>query len=230
MRLLRHPVDVITRFRLDAQLFQPAPPRHPNQLGRPRKVGNRLPSLKTVLEDSDTAWQTVVLPDWYSRGDYTLLVASATAVWYKTGMPPVLIRWGLIRDPQEQFEMHALLCNNLEATPCQILQWFRQRWQVEVTFADVRAHLGVETQRQCSDIAILRTTPALLALFSIVTILAHAYQQHLLFPMPQSAWYKKSLPTFADALALVRQQLDFSNIRRKPGDDQTAAQSFQHLV
>ena len=81
------------------------------------------------------------------------------------------------------------------------------RWQVEVTFEEARAHLGIETQRQWSDLAIARTTPALLGLFSLVTVLAHQLLQghHLL--ARQAAWYHKQLPTFSDTLALVRQQL-----------------------
>ena len=204
---MRSPVQVVTRLRLDAQLFQPAPPRRPQQKGRPRKVGHRLASLHTRLDDPKTVWQKVCLSDWYGRQDYELEVTSATAVWYKTGMPAVPIRWVLIRDPKGQFDPQALLSTDLTARPEAILQWFRHRWQVEVTFEEVRAHLGVETQRQWSAKAILRTTPALLALFSIVTVLAHDYHQRVPFPMPHAAWYQKPLPTFADALALVRQQL-----------------------
>jgi hypothetical protein len=147
------------------------------------------------------------MTDWYGQGDYTLHVASATAVWYKTGKPAVPIRWVLITDPTGKFEPQALLSTDLSAQTQDILHWFRQRWQVEVTFEEVRAHLGVETQRQWSPKAILRTTPVLLALFSLVTVLAHEHQRNHPFIMPQSAWYKKTLPTFADALALVRQQL-----------------------
>jgi len=83
-----------------------------------------------------------------------------------------------------------------------------RRWQVEVTFEEVRRHLGVETQRQWSDKAIARTTPLLLGLFSWITLVAHAF--HLSgHPVAtrQSAWYTKTLPTFSDALALVRHQL-----------------------
>lgn len=86
--------------------------------------------------------------------------------------------------------------------PEQILHWFRQRWQVEVTFEEACAHLGVETQRQWSDLAILRTTPALLGLFSWVTLMAHPLQADL--PLQQTAWYVKPLPRFVDALAVVR--------------------------
>ena len=128
-------------------------------------------------------------------------------MWYHTGLPALPIRWVLIKDPKNKFEPQALLCTDLSAQPMEILQWFRQRWQVEVTFEEVRTHLGVETQRQWSNLAILRTTPALLALFSIVVMLANQVQTQHSFDLPNTAWYRKSLPTFADALALVRQQL-----------------------
>ena len=90
----------------------------------------------------------------------------------------------------------------MTVAPEQILPWFRQRWQVEVTFEEARAHLGVETQRQWSNLALVRTTPALLGLFSLVTLMAHPLQSDL--PLQQTTWYVKPLPTFLDALALVR--------------------------
>lgn len=201
------PIQVISRLRLDAELWQPAPPRRPNQIGRPRIIGPRLPSLRSILDDGNTPWQTVILTDWYGQGDYPLEIISNTAVWYKTGMLPVPIRWVLLRDPQGQHDPQALLCTDLEMTPSNILQWFRQRWQVEVTFEEARAHLGLETQRQWSEKAILRTTPALLALFSIVTALAHQLQSEFPLVCPKTAWYCKYQPTFVDALALVRQRL-----------------------
>ena len=196
------PVHLVTRLRLDAALYQPAPVRLPKQTGRPRKVGKRLPTLKTLLSDATTVWQAVTMQRWYGGHDYTVALASQTAVWYHTGLPPVPIRWVLVKDPQSKFEPQAFLCTDLDATPEQMLHWFRQRWQVEVTFEEARAHLGVETQRQWSNLAILRTTPALLGLFSLVTLMAHSLQADL--PLRQTAWYVKPLPTFVDALALVR--------------------------
>ncbi len=78
---------------------------------------------------------------------------------------------------------------------------------MEPTFRHVREHLGVETQRQWSDKAIARTTPALLGLFSLVTILAHALLTRHDLSIRTAAWYPKPLPTFSDALALVRRSL-----------------------
>jgi hypothetical protein len=145
--------------------------------------------------------------NWYGEGQRLVEVASATAVWYHTGLPPVPIRWVLVRDPKGKFETRALLCTQLDQHPRQILQWFLWRWQVEVSFQEVRAHLGVETQRQWSDLAIQRTTPALLALFSIITLLAHQLTRGGKLPVRQAAWYAKMQPTFSDAIAVVREQL-----------------------
>ena len=200
------PVTVITRLRLDAALYTPAPPRQRGQRGRPRLKGQRLPTLAAVAADPQTDWTPVTVAHWYGRGERAIEVASATAVWYHTGLPPVPLRWVLIRDPQGRFDTQALLCTDLAVAPDQILAWFVLRWQLEVTFEEARRHLGAETQRQWSDLAIQRTTPALLGLFSLVTLLAHA-DMATAHVIRHAAWYHKSLPTFIDALALVRRQL-----------------------
>jgi DDE superfamily endonuclease len=200
------PVTVITRLRLDAALYTPAPPRRPGQRGRPRLKGQRLPTLASVAADPQTPWTPVTVSHWYAAGARTVEVASDTAVWYHTGLPPVPLRWVLIRDPQGQFETQALLCTDLTTAPDRVVAWFVQRWQLEVTFEEARRHLGLETQRQWSDLAIQRTTPALLGLFSLVTLLAHP-EMTATNSVRHAAWYHKATPTFIDALALVRRQL-----------------------
>ena len=207
MTRLANPICMITRFRLDAALYEPAPPRKPGQKGRPRKKGKRLPTLVQVLANPNSPWKTVVIPHWYGQGQRKVEIVSDMAVWFHNGLPALPIRWVLIRDPKGRFEPQALLCTDQKVRPEQIVQWFVLRWQVEVTFHEVRTHLGVETQRQWSDLAIARTTPALLGLFSLVTLLAHTHARHAKFPVRQAAWYRKPLPTFSDALAIVRQEL-----------------------
>lgn len=197
----------ITRLRLDAHLCAPPPARTPHQKGRPRLVGKRLPTLEHWRDDTATQWTALAVPRWYSEEQRVVEVVSQTALWYHTGLPPVPIRWVLIRDPKGKFATQALLCTDLEATPLQILSWFVLRWQMEVTFHAARAHLGVETQRQWSERAIARTTPALLGLFSLVTLLAHEPLTRGGAPLQQTAWYTKTTPTFSDALALVRRRL-----------------------
>ena len=201
---LPNPVTMIARLRMDAALYEPAPPY--SGVGRPRKKGERLPALRQCLADPDTVWQACTLK-WYNAEQRQMELASSTAVWYHKGKPPIPIRWVLIRDPQGKYDPLALLCTDPTRDPLQIVQWFVLRWQVEVTFEEVRAHLGVETQRQWSHKAIARTTPALLGLFSWVTLAAHVLQAEHPLPARQTAWYTKRLPTFSDAIAFVRSHL-----------------------
>jgi hypothetical protein len=207
-RFLPKPVTFVTRLRLDAALYEPAPPRKPKQIGRPRLKGKRLPTLAAAADAPGTIWTHVAVANWYGKGERTVEVASATAVWYHTGLPPVPLRWVLVRDPREGFAPQALLCTDLTAEPAQILSWFVLRWQMEATFQEARRHLGVETQRQWSELAIRRTTPALLGLFSLVTLFGHQRMvQQGSGALRQAAWYRKAHPTFSDALAVVRQEL-----------------------
>jgi len=206
-RAWANPVTVVTRLRLDAALYAPPPPRQQGQVGRPRRKGKRLATLATVAADPKTVWTSVTVADWYGQGERTVELASDTAVWYHGGMPIVPLRWVLICDPQGAFTPQALLCTDQDAAPEQMLTWFVLRWQLEVTFEEARRHLGVETQRQWSDLAIQRTTPALFGLFSLVTLHAHQQAERTPTPVRRAAWYPKTLPTFADALALVRREL-----------------------
>ncbi|HWH59276.1 MAG TPA: transposase, partial [Terriglobales bacterium] len=201
---LARPITCITRLRLDARLYDRPASRCPGKAGRPRVVGARLPSLQQVLTDGRTGWKTVLVENWYGRTSRTVQFASATAIWYHGGFPPLPIRWVLIRDPQQRFDPVALLCTDPQQSPEPILSWFLLRWRVEVTFQEVRAHLGFETQRQWSDQAIARSSPILLSLFSLVTLLASRLAKRHSIPLRQSAWYQKTHPCFSDALALVR--------------------------
>jgi hypothetical protein len=134
-------------------------------------------------------------------------VASQTAWWYHSGKPVVPLRWVLLHDPEGKLKPTALLSTNLELSAEMIVIYFVRRWSIEVTFEEVRAHLGVETQRQWSDKAIDRTTPVLLGLFSFVTLLADSLHKQGKLQIATSAWYKKENPTFSDALAAVRRLL-----------------------
>ena len=207
-RKLSRPITFVSRLRLDAALYEPAPPRRPGQIGRPRLKGERLPNLSVVAEDPNTAWEPTKIANWYGSEERTVELASQTAVWYSTGLFAVPVRWVLIRDPEGRFKPQALLCTDLSADPEQIVRWFVMRWQLEVSFQESRRHLGFETQRQWSELAIRRTTPALLGLFSLVTLCADHQMREVAGALRrQAAWYHKRHPTFADALAVVRKEL-----------------------
>src|SRR5439155_1012965 len=197
-------LTVVTRLRLDARLFDPPPPRRPGTMGRPRVSGARQPTLAERLADPGTRWRRVTVAGWYGRTERRIELISGTALWYHPGRR-VPVRWLLVRDVAGAFEPQGFACTDPDADPLDVLRWFVRRWSVEVTFAEVRRHLGVESQRQWSDLAIARTTPALLGLFSLVTLWAGATRGGV---RPRSAaWYPKPRPTFSDALAAVRHRL-----------------------
>ena len=201
---LHRMVTFVTRLRLDANLFEPPPPRARGQRGRPAKKGRRLPKLCDVLKDKKTRWTRLRMPYWYGDERCALEIVTGTAVWHHPGKTPVAIRWVLVRDPTGRRDPQAFLCTDLAASPENILGWYVGRWSMETTFEESRAHLGVETQRQWSDLAIARTTPALFGLFSLVTLWAADARIVPTLRPRSAAWYHKVEPTFSDAIAAVR--------------------------
>ena len=206
LRDLASHLTVVTRLRLDARLCDPPPPRRPRTRGRPPVTGARLPSLAERLRNRRTPWRRVSLDGRYGHSTRRLDIATGTALRHHPGMR-VAIRWVLVRDPSGEKDPQAFLCTDLNAEPVDILRWFVRRRRTETTSEEARRHLGAETQRQWSDLAILRTTPALLASFSLVTLWASRLAAER-GPMVECVRrYRKPLPTFSDALALVRHEL-----------------------
>jgi hypothetical protein len=199
-------VTMVARLRLDAALYHPPAPQPPGKRGRKPTKGKRQRRLQVWAARSDTPWEELEV-DWYGGERTARWVFSRTALWYTPGQAPVAIRFVLVRDPAGKLPDAAFLCTDLQATPAQILRWVVMRWSVEVTFEEARAHLGLETQRQWSDRAIARTTPVLLGLFSLVTVLALRLCPSGQIPVETTAWYHKAEPTFSDCLTLVRRQL-----------------------
>lgn len=204
---LKGKVTFITRLRLDAALYEPIPGQNKRQKGRPAKKGNRLPTLEQLAQLPTTHWQEVMFSEWYGQNQKTMLLATGTALWYHSGKPALPIRWVLLRDPEGKLNTTALLSTDESFTALYIVTLFVRRWAIEVTFQEVRAHLGVETQRQWSPMAIARATPVLLALFSLVALLADRLQAKGKLLVSTAAWYDKQRPTFSDAIASVRHLL-----------------------
>ena len=233
---VRRHVRLITRLRLDANLFAPAPPRRPGQRGPRACKGQRLPKLTDVLANPATRWIRVWVTEWYGDESRVLEIVSGTAIWYHAGLPPAPIRWVLVRDPAGRREPQAFLSTSLDDKPEAILGRFVWRWRIETTFQEVRRHLGVETQQQWSDLAILRTTPVLLGLFSLVTLWAGDLKQDgATAPHPRvAAWYAKPLPTFSNAIAAVRRALwypaELSMSRPGPATVEIPVALLQRLV
>ena len=163
-----------------------------------------MPKLKSLLNKPTTLWHRVTASSWYGRQTgKTLDITSDTALWYRRGTLPRPIRWVLVRDPDGKRAPQAFFSTDTSLEPTEIIDLFVRRWQIEVTFAETRAHLGVETQRQWSDKAIARTTPAFLGLYSLITLWAGDLLAETTKPH-SAAWYRKKTFTFVDGIGAVR--------------------------
>jgi DDE superfamily endonuclease len=199
-------ITLIMTGRLDAVLHEPPAQRTQHTRGRPRVVGQRLPSLQQVLLGPETLWQKLTL-DWYGEGKQTVELCTGTALWYRFGSVPLSIRWVLTRDPSGKRPPKAIFSTDSAQPAEEIIKDFMKRWSLEVTFEEGRAHLGIETQRQWSDLAIERSTPLLFGLYSLVTLFGQTLHPDGQIPVAQAAWYRKQTATFRDVPALVRQCL-----------------------
>ena len=202
----KYKTTFVSRLRWDAVLHHPPEPQPVGKPGRKPKKGQRQRRLKTWAKRCDTPW-TKHTVEWYGGKKKEMLLFSRTALWYRTGKDPVPIRYVIVRDKEGKRNDEVFFCTNLNIKPAQIVAWFVMRWSVEVTFQEARAHLGIETQRQWSNLAIARTTPCLLALFSLVTLIIKRLYPKGKLPIQTTAWYHKTKPTFADCLLIVRRHL-----------------------
>jgi hypothetical protein len=221
-------ITFVSRLRLDAALYDKALPQPKGKRGKKPKKGPRQPSLKSRLSSPSTVWETHEVA-WYGGRKRRLEMATGTALWYTSGHDPLPIRWILVRDSLGKFPPAAFFATDQNARPLQILAWVIQRWGIEVTFEEVRAHLGFESQRQFSPNAILRTSPALLGLFSFVTLLAYHLSLSRPIPTRTAAWYHKTQPTFSDAIAFVREYL-WMNVKFPNSPAQTRLVAFPEPV
>lgn len=200
-------VTLVTTCRLDSVLHAPPPPKGQRRKGgKPQVVGKRLPSLNEVLADPATVWQESVM-DWYGQGKRSLQWCTGTALWYRFGHPPLPIRWVITRDPNGKRPVKALLCTDQTLDAEEIIRTFMLRWTIETTFEESRAYLGIETQRQWSDLAIERTTPLLLGVYSLVALVGVQMASCGTLLAEQTAWYHKSQATFHDVLIALRRQI-----------------------
>jgi len=219
-RDLKPAVRLVTRLRLDASLHDDPPPQPAGKRGPKPKKGPRQRRLDERRADPAGAWLTLTTA-WYGGTVKTLQVQTGRALWYTPGQKPVPIRWVLLACPDDpHFETMALLCSDPNAEPAAIIAWFVSRWNIEVTFEEIRAHLGFETQRHWSQRSVERATPCLFGVFSLIVTMARLLHPETL-PVRDDPWYPKPEPTFADALAAVRAHLwlsmNYENSAPTPG-------------
>ena len=184
-------------------------------MGRPAQKGPALPKLKTLLSNPATSWTKIIASVWYGHAEGKALeITSDIALWYRPGTPVLPVRWVLVRDPDGKRDPQAFFSTDVTIEPADIIALYVRRWQIEVTFSETRAHLGIETQRQWSDQAIARTTPVLLGLYSLVSLCACDLLTSSSIPYA-AAWYRKTSLTFTDAIGAVRLKIWLGDINQR---------------
>ena len=199
-------VTLVSRLRLDVRLYDFPEPNPAGKRGPKPKKGARQPNLKDRVDDAAQPWREAEVA-WYEGTRKQVRLLSGVCLWHTPGENPVRLRWVLVVDPTGENRPQAFFATDVDLTPERIVEIFVLRWNAEVTFEEARRHLGVETQRQWSDLAIARTTPALMGLFSLVCLMALRMLEDGPLPVRQAAWYKKQDATFSDVLAFVRRAI-----------------------
>lgn len=224
---------LVMRLPWDAALYHFPGQRPQGSRGPAPLKGKRQRTLKQCAARRDTAWEELEV-EWYAGQSKKLWVFSRTGLWHRPGYDPVAMRYLITRDPEGKLRDEVFACSDPGASAEQIIQWVVRRWSVEVTFEEARAHLGMETQRQWSDLAIARTTPCLLGLFSLVVLFVSRLQPEGEIPLLVTAWYQKTEASFSDCLSLMQKHLWRSGISVKPtkteGFVSLAAEDWEHLL
>jgi DDE superfamily endonuclease len=214
----RRKATLVTRLHWDAQLYEMPTP------GSGATLGARAASPRQRIGALATPWREARVR-WYGGRRKTVFVTSFVALWTKGHAKPVPVRVVLSLDPSPDSgkpREECFVCTDPEASPEQVVAWFVLRWNEEVTFEESRRHLGIQTQRQWSTKAIARTTPVLLGLFSLVTLMTAALVKDGKVPIRSAPWYDKQQATFSDCLALVRRQLWRARLFPAPHPDRGA--------
>lgn len=208
---LRYNVALVSRLKMNACLYDFPPEATPGKKGRRAKRGNRLMNFKQALNVPDLDWQTTEITG-YGGVKKVVHYLTATCLWGVDGFEPVPIRWVLMVDPSGQLDPLPLMSTDVLLSAVEMIALYIDRWSIEVTFEEVREHLGVETQRQWSEKAIQRTTPILIGLYSLVCLMAKRLNEIKKIDVENTAWYQKEVATFADLLKAVRMELWRDNL------------------
>lgn len=210
-RCLKLKISLITRLKMNACLYDFPAVDAPGKRGRKKTKGERLYSFKEMIGVPNLGWTEIVI-EGYGQKKKKLKYISNVSLWGADSFQPVPIKWVLVIDPEGELDPVPLMSTDLTISAEEIIMLYVRRWNLEVTFEEVREHLGVETQRQWSDKAIARTTPILMGLYTIVCLICNRLQEERPIEVAQTAWYEKQDATFSDLLKSVRKILWKDNL------------------
>jgi hypothetical protein len=207
----RKQAALVSRFYPNAALHDPPPVFRGK--GRPRKKGRRRKSPEQAVSGSRLRKTKV---KWYGARVRQVLVCQGTGLWWKGGHELVPVRWVFVRDHDGTHRDEYFFTTDPTLTASRIVELYTWRWNIEVTFREIRDHLGFETTRQRVRPSVLRTAPCLLGLFSLVCLIHQEDRKHRAPQLARRSGYEKTETTFADAIASVRRLFWTKTIFQQP--------------
>jgi hypothetical protein len=214
LRYLPENVDMIGAVHPKGALYEPAPKKKPGRGVAPRK-GKRLPTRERWAASS-APWTPIDFDQFGLHA--TLEIKTRTGLYYKAGKDR-LLKFVLSRDTDGDRPTHIFYCTNLELTPMEILSTYAHRWSIEVTHHDSKQFLGLEDPANRVPLAVQRTAPMAMFLYSL-TALWYSQHGHKHLKFPNKTWYPtKSEPSFADMLTTLRRtswEDQFRAVRKQP--------------
>lgn len=197
-------LTLVSHFYPDANLYEPPPvvlgkrPAH-----RPRQKGAKLPTPEQVVA---TARRQRLNVAWYGGGRRDVAVVSGTGLWYKAGQGLVEVRWLFVQDKSGTHRDEYFFSTDPSMSPALLIETYTGRWNVETTFQELRAYLGLETTQGWHRQTVLRVAPCLFGLYTVVALLYAALPARYARARAV-AWPGKRNVTFSDALTAVRRWL-----------------------
>jgi hypothetical protein len=222
----RRHLTLVSKFSGDAALYAPPPPRTCRTIGRPRVKGPKLASPQAVV--ANTAARTSLMVTWYGGTTRDLEIVTGTGHWYRIGEALVEVRWVYVHDWTGTHRDEYFFATDLSLCPKQIVEYYTQRWSIETTFQECREDLKLESPKGYGQQTVLRFTPCLFGLYTIVVLL------YLHLPRPSSAlrvvlWRGKATVTFSDMITCVRRVLWEQWYFQTPADPQEFSKLSQSL-
>ena len=208
---LKNNIALVSRLKMNARIYDFPEDTPAGKRGRKPKKGKRLVSFKEMLTMGNLPWEEAEIAG-YDGKKKRVRYLTTTALWGADSFYPVPIRWVLVVDPTGEMDPLPLMSTDVILTAIKIIELYVDRWGLEVTFQEAREHLGVETQKQWSDKAIARTTPILMALYTMVCLIGHRLHEEAPLLAEKAAWYDKEKVTFSDLLKAVRTVLWKDNL------------------
>lgn len=199
----RKRLTLVSKFIADANLFEPPPKRRGKKVGRPRVKGRSLPKPCEVVATQKGKKRRV---RWYGGGWRNVEVITGSGCWFKSGKGLVPIRWVFVRDLDGTHRDEYFFTTDPEMTAEEVIEMYGGRWNIETTFQEMRAQLGLETTRGWSRQTVLRMAPCLFCLYTIVVVFYDTMpnsSSHL----REKSWLGKGTITFSDMIISVRHHL-----------------------